>query len=261
MSNNGQLIHWVNLIRLQGFVFSLCQFMCRILGRQTFRRYPVELGKSIHWIYARTGTSDTIIFDQVFVACEYSCIRTLKQQPSSIIDAGANVGFTAVYLRKYFPDSKIVSLEPDADNYNMLIRNTLGLDGLVTVAGAVWGETCTLSMGEESFRDGSACARVVSIDPGGLNAYCIEDLVSEHDLKSPIMVKIDIEGAETNVFSQRRADKWLSIVDVVIMEVHEDSIFGDPSQDIEDSMVRNGFTYTMSGELRVYTRAATTGQS
>ncbi len=251
----GRLHHWRDIVKLQGLSYTVRQTFRRFSGQQSFRRYPISIDGGNHWITVRVGTSDTAIYDQVFVRAEYSSINSLSVQPKSIIDAGANVGFATVYFKKYIPGSNIVSFEPDKENYHLLVQNTSGLSNVVTVCGAVWGESCMLSMSHEKFRDGSACALTVSTDPGTTNAYSIEDIISKYDLCAPILVKIDIEGAETNLFQLNRADKWLGKVDVVIMEVHEDSVFGDPTEDIEDSMLNHGFTYTTSGELRVYTRA------
>jgi FkbM family methyltransferase len=246
--------HWQKIVTTQGLLFTVLQLVRRLTGNQAFRRYGVALDGTKHWLLARVGTSDTGIYDQVFCRAEYSCVNALDVQPSSIVDAGANVGFSTVYFRKCFPESKIVSIEPDDENYRMLVDNTTRLMNIVPVCGAVWGETCTLSMAQESFRDGSACAKTVSLNPGNISAFSIGDVISTYDLQVPIMVKIDIEGAETNVFCQQRADSWLPIVDVVLIEVHEDSVFGDPTKDLESSMLRHGFSYIMSGEVRMYTR-------
>jgi FkbM family methyltransferase len=249
------------LIRSQGFAFTLVQLIRKIIGKQSFRRYSINFDGTKHWLYARiynveSGVyeSDTGIYEQVFVRKEYSCIDLLVSKPNAIIDAGANVGYSAAFFRQSFPDASIVSIEPDSRNFAMLKRNIGSFKGISVVFGAIWGERCVLSMSKKTFRDGTACAQVVSELEGDVQAHTIDDIIQTYDLQKPILVKIDIEGAESNVFLHQRADTWLDKVDSVVMEVHEDSVFGNPISDIELAMERHGFSFVTSGELRMYTR-------
>ena len=250
-----------DLIRFQGFAFTLVQVMRKLIGKQSFRRYAIDFDGTKKWLYARiynteTGVyeSDTGIYEQVFVRKEYSCVSSLVSKPNAIIDAGANVGYASAFFGHSFPDATIVSIEPDRRNLAMLVRNIGSLKGVVVVFGAIWGENCMLSMSKEPYRDGTACAQVVSQMEGDVQAFTIEHIIQTYNLQKPILVKIDIEGAESNVFLEYRADSWLDKVDSVIIEIHEDSIFGNPVPDIELAMERHGFSFVTSGELRMYTR-------
>ena len=123
----GRLHHWRDIVKLQGLSYTIRQKFRCFLGLQSFRRYPIRISGENHWITARVGTSDTGIYDQVFVRAEYSCINNLNVQPKSIIDAGANVGFATVYCKKSVPGCNIVCFEPDKENYHLLVQNTSGL--------------------------------------------------------------------------------------------------------------------------------------
>lgn len=250
-----------DLIRFQGFAFTIVQLMRKLIGKQSFRRYVIDFDGTKKWLYARiynteTGVyeSDTGIYEQVFVRKEYSCVRSLGAKPKAIIDAGANVGYASAFFAQCFPDTTIVSVEPDRRNLAMLVRNIGSVKGVVILFGAIWGENCMLSMSKEPYRDGTACAQVVSQVEGDVQAFTIQHMIQTYNLQKPILVKIDIEGAEANVFKDYRADAWLGHVDSVIIEVHEDSVFGNPVPDIDLAMKRHGFSFVTSGELRMYTR-------
>src|SRR6476620_3412213 len=45
-----------------------------------------------------------------------------------IIDAGANIGTSACWFAMFFPYAHIVAFEPDAENFELLRRNTAGLN-------------------------------------------------------------------------------------------------------------------------------------
>src|SRR5947208_4936670 len=72
--------------------------------------------------FVRRGTSDIWTFDQIFVDHEYRCIDSL-QGVTTIIDAGANVGYSSAYFLSRFPEARIIALEPDPENFNALRRN------------------------------------------------------------------------------------------------------------------------------------------
>ena len=55
-----------------------------------------------------------------------------------ILDLGANIGlFTVLYALRY-PEVKIVSLEPENNNYALLMKNVEGLKNVTTIQSAVW---------------------------------------------------------------------------------------------------------------------------
>lgn len=238
----------------QGFSFTLRQLIRHFRGMETFRRYAIKLDGKNNWIMARIGSSDIAMYEQVFVRKEYACVHFLDSKPNAVIDAGANVGYSTAFFRQCYPDASIVSIEPDRQNFAVLERNIGSYNGISVVFGAIWGERCMLSMSDKTFRDGTACAQVVSQQAGDVPAFTIDDIVDRYQLHKPILVKIDIEGAESNVFSQQRADTWLGKVDAVVIEIHEDSVFGNPVSDIELAMERHGFSFVRSGELRMYSR-------
>jgi hypothetical protein len=47
----------------------------------------------------------------------------LPFQPRVILDAGANIGLTSVYFAKKYPHARIVAIEPEASNFDVLTRN------------------------------------------------------------------------------------------------------------------------------------------
>src|SRR5262249_23010632 len=73
-------------------------------------------------VYARPGTSDYAVFDQIFVENQYKFLPDLPER-SLIIDCGANVGYSAAYFLSRYPLSTVVAVEPERGNFDMLMRN------------------------------------------------------------------------------------------------------------------------------------------
>ncbi len=44
--------------------------------------------------------------------------------PENIIDLGANIGMSSLYLADRFPDAKIIGVEPDGENGEMLKKSS-----------------------------------------------------------------------------------------------------------------------------------------
>src|SRR5688572_2905418 len=81
--------------------------------------------KENHDIYfLRWNSSDFAVFEQVIVKGEYFPIVELvdkyKLNIRSIVDAGGNVGCTTIFLKRYFPEAQILTIEPDAKNFESL---------------------------------------------------------------------------------------------------------------------------------------------
>ena len=91
-------------------------------------------------MYQRPRTSDHQVVAQV--AHEYPPLVTALLQSGlpvrTVLDAGANAGFSTNTLAAGLPESYVVGLEPDADNYAMLRLNTRGLTNVMPLRAALW---------------------------------------------------------------------------------------------------------------------------
>ena len=93
--------------------------------RQHVKKQPlhvVQIPGLRNPVALRTKTSDVEVFHQIFVDGELEF--DLHMSPSRIIDAGANVGLAAVYFSSRFPEAKILALEIESANFELLRRNT-----------------------------------------------------------------------------------------------------------------------------------------
>lgn len=75
----------------------------------------------------RKNHIDEDIFKSVLVEEEYGYLR-FAEEPSVIIDAGANIGTASVYFANKYPKAKIYAIEPAADNYEILCLNAKAYD-------------------------------------------------------------------------------------------------------------------------------------
>jgi FkbM family methyltransferase len=217
---------------------------------------------SEHSLRCRAGTSDLQTFEHVYLEREYRCIDRIDR-PRLIIDCGANVGYSAAYFLSRFPEADLIAVEPDAANVVMLCQNLAPWQERVTIHHAgLWSHATDLVMIEEPYRDGLEWTRQVREakpdEAGAIPAVDVPHLLRESGHDRISLLKIDIEGAESVVFGSSRTD-WLDSVDTLVIELHDDSVFGNPTEAFMNAVFGRGFEISTFGELTVCRRMRAEG--
>ncbi len=176
-----------------------------------------------HPIFFRYNSSDLDVFFQIFVINEYKPLTKLKNV-KLILDCGANVGYSTVYFLSQFPDAHVIAIEPDKRNYELLKRNVSPYGSRVsTLCAAIWSYSTNLKVCPGQFANGCEWATVVrECEPNeeaDINAYDIESILRLHHYAKIDILKIDIEGSESIVFSNNY-ENWINRVRVFAIELH-----------------------------------------
>ena len=66
-------------------------------------------------------------------------------RPSVIIDAGANIGLASIWFASKFPEARILAIEPEKSNYELLVRNVEPLHHVTPKFMLLCGPTAGLS--------------------------------------------------------------------------------------------------------------------
>jgi FkbM family methyltransferase len=203
-----------------------------------------------HPMRCRPNTSDVDVFQQIFGFREYRCLDNVRDA-SLIIDCGANVGYSTAYFLTRYPRAKVIAVEPDPDNFAVLEANVAPYGARCrAIRSAVWSSKTGLVMNEEPFGDGREWARTVRPIRAGeaplMTAVDIGTLLEESGMDRISIMKIDIEGAEAEVFSANY-ERWLHRVDNLVIELHGERCKRVFAQAIEHA----GFTVSECDELTV----------
>lgn len=176
-------------------------------------------------VIVRMHETDPEVFNQIFVREDYQH-QMLPEYADVIIDAGANVGYSVLFFKAKYPNSKIIALEPDPRNYEMLRKNCGHLADVVLMNAALWNRETKLELQFESAagqRLGSWGVRTVetiSNTEQTTEAYDIPTIMKIHSIQKIDICKIDIEGAEKDVF-EFGVEEWVDDVNLFILETHE----------------------------------------
>lgn len=215
------------------------------------KTYLAPFGKDK--VAIRNGTSDIYVYRQIFLDNEYGPLTGIENV-DWVIDCGANVGFSAFYFLNKFPNSRVVCIEPDVENYKILCENMKSFSSRVIIEhAAVWPVDERVYFTPEPYRDGREWARqVCSVNEKVSGPYVeglsIPSLLKKHGINKVSLMKIDIEGAEIPLFSKGDLI-WLDSVMNFAIELHDDSFFGNATEVFFSALKNQPFKFEKSGEL------------
>lgn len=172
-------------------------------------------------MWARYKSSDIDVLYQIFGEKEYSTLDSLEDC-KLIIDCGANVGYSSIYLLNKYPDAHIIAVEPDQENFQVCQKNLEPYSDRVTlVNAAIWSHETGLVISKYGEgREWSTQVKECQINQQpDILATDIQSLLQKHGSTSIDLLKIDVEGAESVIFSQNY-ETWLDQVKNIVIELH-----------------------------------------
>lgn len=177
-----------------------------------------------HPIYLRLGTSDVFAIDQVFGREEYGKVSEVIL-PRVIVDCGANIGCTSVYLLNRFPNARLIAIEPDPGNYHICALNLAPYGSRATLMqAAIWSHSTSLCFNQQPYRDGLEWSRRVrptcGEEPTDCTAIGMREMMAQCGIDYIDLLKIDIEGSEKELF-QGECGAWLPQVRTIAIELHD----------------------------------------
>ena len=95
-------------------------------------------------LFLRKDTTDVAMFDQVFLLDDYKI--DFSFEPKVIIDAGANIGLFSILLKNRFPEAKIICIEPDKENCEVLKKNLSPYNNVEIVNAGLWNSLTKLNV-------------------------------------------------------------------------------------------------------------------
>jgi len=151
----------------------------------------------------------------------YDNVYRLPFQTSidTVVDLGANIGLTSVYLARRYGATLVVAVEPDSANVRLLRRNLQqnGIKGSVIEA-AIGPSDGTVRFSTHA----DSNLGHVSLEGREVPMMSMGTLCANHGLQRIDVLKMDIEGGEQQLLSG--PIRWLSQVRSIVAEFHPDVI-------------------------------------
>jgi FkbM family methyltransferase len=219
-------LSWQNRASLRDFIRRLLWIYCTklnagLLGSEWIIgfRYPQPVGHIRLLVRANAG-ADAFIHGEVF-GHEYYRLP-LATPPATILDLGANIGLTAVYFSRLYPDAQLACVEPIPPNLRLLKKNLeLNAVRATVIAAAIDVEDGRALM-ELDPRDyahricaGTGPGSTPTLEVAAISVPTVRQRLGWSRIG---LLKVDIEGHEIALFSDHC--DWLELVDVVCIECH-----------------------------------------
>ncbi|MBU0731353.1 FkbM family methyltransferase [Patescibacteria group bacterium] len=167
----------------------------------------------------RENTSDASVFRQIFIFRDYKL--NLPVEPKFIIDAGANAGYSTVWFSQNYPDAEIVAIEPESSNFELLEKNTGDLNNVNAIKAGLWNKPGFLKINDTGEgKWGFMTKEVEESEEHDIETITVGELLEKSGQEKIDILKIDIEGAEKEVFSSNY-ESWLPKVEILIIELHD----------------------------------------
>jgi FkbM family methyltransferase len=138
-----------------------------------------------------------------------AALGILIREGATFYDVGANVGFFSVIgARLAGPAGKVVCFEPVPDNFRQIRHNAMlngfsNIEVVETALGSVNGERPFWTSAEPTWGKLASTAKVPDKLTGEIKVAVkrLDGILASTDLRSPQVIKIDVEGAEVDVLS------------------------------------------------------------
>jgi FkbM family methyltransferase len=202
-----------------------------VIPADALHRHEITISKKVVELWTRKASSaDAGVLQQIFSEQEYyfehwaqgQVVRRLYDGARArgieplVIDAGANIGASAIYFRALFPEARIIAVEPAPDNLELLRMNCAKAN-VTIVEGAVGAEDGTMHLVDPG--GGEWAYRVEAQGAQSVTVHSMNTLLRMFESAFPLVCKIDIEGGEADLFSKHTG--WVDRFPLLVIELHD----------------------------------------
>jgi FkbM family methyltransferase len=218
----------------------------RLLGRP--RELAITPPSSEHPVFLRLNTSDFCSYRDVLICQDKIYDPHIPNfSPRTIIDVGAHIGMASLLFALRYPTAKIIAVEPEAANFSRLVRNVSPYKNIVPVQAALWKQDGEVRLGKSTAHPKGAFA-ITENGEERVRAITMDTLMKETGVSTIDFLKVDIEGAEKEVFQNCA---WINNVRVIAIELH-DRVRPDCRSTVESAAV--GFRSERQGDVTFFVR-------
>jgi len=170
-------------------------------------------------LVVRKNETDSKVLRSIFVRNELKL--PIDKEPKFIVDGGAYTGYSSLYYHMKYPKAKIIAVEPADSNFNVLKENTEMISSIERVKAALWSSDSSLEIMDRHTGDwGFTVKESAEGKDYDVKGVTIIDLLNESRFQYIDLLKLDIEGAEKEIFS-KNYHGWINKVNSIVVELHD----------------------------------------
>ncbi len=234
----------VKIFNSLGMASASSFIIAHLLKRKMVHVFIKELDQKI---YMRPWTGDFATLRQVIWDKEYDFNLDEVQ---SVIDLGANIGISTLVLANKFPEAHVIALEPEKNNFQLLQLNTSTKKNIKILNAAVWYQDGKVNIIDDTVKSNEfkVTNSSKSIKNEMIESISISSLMNRFNFLKIDLLKIDIEGAEEDIFVKGDLS-WLSKIRCCIIEIHSTGFGADLLE-----LMKKDYSCIPKGEKFLFTR-------
>jgi FkbM family methyltransferase len=218
----------IDLGRLKSLFSILPAYQALHLASLNLFRAKRTLGIRVNGqeLLIRSSTPDIDVAKESLVYGEYDGIAL--ENPQVILDLGANIGTSAIALSRQFPGARIYAVEMESNNFALMCENVRDFKNIVPVQAAI---AATSGMREMFDRKTGPWGYTIADTHNEktelgekIEALSLDSLCERFEIRTIDLLKMDIEGAEKEVFEA--GGRWLNITNAIVIELHDYIVMG-----------------------------------
>jgi FkbM family methyltransferase len=198
--------------------FKIIDALSLLLGI-VYEKNVIKLPKIKRTIYLRKNTKDLETFEEIFLTNLYNI--NLPIIPKTIVDAGANVGLASLFFHLKYPEASIVALEIESKNLDCIRQNTSGIDRFELIGKGLFNRKSFFKIEDPYNASNSFQIREVNENENyDIESTTLDEILTQKNWETIDVLKIDIEGAEKELFSSNY-ENWLPKTKIIMIETHD----------------------------------------
>jgi FkbM family methyltransferase len=206
----------------------------------------VSLGTPPVTLHLRRATSDMLVAQEVFEFRAYRPVAEWKLPADPVIfDLGGNIGLAALYFLSLFPGARVVVVEPDEGNRQVMqlnCRAALARNQVNVVGAFIGAEDGVAGISRRGNSWAFRKARATEAAAEEIESLSIPSLLRRTAVDHVDLLKCDIEGSEAEVFAE--CDEWIHRVHHLVVETHHPY----SPQTLYHDLSRAGWAFTVHHE-------------
>ncbi len=160
------------------------------------------------------------LVEEIFIHQVYSFKS--KNTTPLIVDGGSNIGLSILYFKLIYPTCRIIAFEPNPKAYELLTKNIIN-NHLASVI--QFNIALSDHEGEASLYPGSQCSGTLTSSLFNSLEHDSMEIIKTRKPSSYIheevdLLKLDVEGSETEILNDLISSKKINLVKEMIIEFH-----------------------------------------
>ena len=180
-------------------------------NRLVSRQQTLQLRSGVVVTVGDIFSSDLSFLQEIFAQDAYHLKDLVLPEHPVVVDIGANIGSFSLAIKQYFPGTHLVAIEPFARNFDLLVAN---VPSARCIQVAVGGMRSQMRMSNNA-----TPTMFQFVEQGG----SLVDVITLADALAGLprvdLLKVDIEGAEYDVFAHTPDDVFQKIRSILV-EIH-----------------------------------------